>query len=167
MKSVFVVEKVRKAFQDALAPVELIRAKPFGIDLELIKEFEGRSWERLATDVEFLLRHVDFAFFTPEAFKYFLPAYMIGTLLTPEAFQESLVLNNILVHLDLHEMSGDDHECRDELLGILSADQKLAVKDWLEWQLHTSEEQNLEESGGSFRDPRLEKALRQWKLVLS
>ncbi len=82
---------IRLAFEDVKPPVNLVRSKPYGVDLTQVMDFRGRLWPDLSTDVSFLCSHHEFAFLTLEAFRYFLPAYLIGSLLAPDALRDNAV----------------------------------------------------------------------------
>ena len=45
-------------------------------------EFRGRHWHDIV-DPQFLMRHRSLYFFSPEAFEFYLPAYLIGVLRYP------------------------------------------------------------------------------------
>ncbi|TPW20079.1 MAG: hypothetical protein FD126_2048 [Elusimicrobia bacterium] len=75
---------IRNAFRDAPAPApgDLSGSEEGDEPFEYAVEFRGRDWRGLS--VEFLSRHgAALAFFSPAAFRYFIPAYMVHHLPGP------------------------------------------------------------------------------------
>src|ERR1700733_8097709 len=79
-------ESIRSAFPDGSLPTRIVRSDPDG-DAELgaiVKAFAAKRWTEL--DADMVDRHYDaLSFFSPEAFRYYLPAYMLGCMAGGEA----------------------------------------------------------------------------------
>jgi hypothetical protein len=97
--------------------------------------FKGKHWSEL--EVTFLRRHADaIFFFTPESFRFFLPAYLLAVVLS---YQDSDIIPNNVVHSLTPLTSGAPNEqAFDARIVGFDAQQRLAIKAFLEylWSEH-------------------------------
>jgi hypothetical protein len=99
---------------------------------EIRKIFSGRRWWELAPDL--IMEHDDaISFMEPEGRRYYLPAYLIATLYAdPEWFFSEMVIYHL--YLPLTRPEGDPIRTKFErFLGLLSAEEKSAVRKFLEY----------------------------------
>lgn len=121
---------IRDSFEGRQYPDELVRGGPFGIDLELVSEFSNRRWDALANDIPFLIRHADVAFLTVEALCYFLPAYLIACVRSPDKMRET-VMPSILFVLCPPAWAPEVCAFADEVRSCLTGKQRAAVGEWI------------------------------------
>ena len=98
-------------------------------DVEAVEdssEFVGRDWAGLSNDLLAANYNVLF-WFTPKAFHYYLPAFLIAALKAND--KDALYVHAILQIL--RELVGKDF-CR-ERLALLSAEQLESIDGWLAW----------------------------------
>jgi hypothetical protein len=79
------IVQIEQAFADAVYPGDdkLINANHCGECAEIAEVFRGKKWSSL-TNIKFLRRYVAaLSLLYPEAFRYYLPAYMIAALIDP------------------------------------------------------------------------------------
>ncbi len=135
-------KKIQEAFAEVPQPPEDDLCASFGDEaLEDTEPFKGKEWQELR-DVE-LLDEFQYAlfWFTPEAFRYYLPAFLLGGFQKPNAVFVLTILQLL--------WPGDDEESavfRKQRWGLLSEEQRAALQEWLSWLLanHTTRESVFE-----------------------
>jgi hypothetical protein len=92
--------------------------------------FKGKHWADLPVD--FLRRHADsMFFFTPEAYRFYLPAYLLAAVLS---YRDADVIPNNLVHTFIPPASeGPERERFESRTHGFDAQQRLATKMFLEF----------------------------------
>jgi hypothetical protein len=106
-----VIAIIRQAFAETVYPsgVKLTNCS-WNCDecAEISREFDGKAWSSL-TDVKFLRHYSDaLSLLQPEAFRYYLPAYMVGGLRDPAT--ADVIPGSIEFHLTPPETKGADAE---------------------------------------------------------
>lgn len=135
--------EIAAAFQEVTCPHQLTRTNPHGLDRDLMEDFRGKSWQSIASDVMFLSTHHDFAFFTIDSFRYFLPAFLIGSLNNPAIGDvRELLIPSLLFRLDPPDWASPMVALRDELLELLSEQQKRGIQSWLRYMLEVTPEED-------------------------
>ena len=153
---------IQAAFQGVPRPATTIGSRPFGIDLQLMEELEGRSWEAISTDSDFLCRHTDFAFFAPAAFHYFLPGYLIGAVNYATIARESFI-QSLLFVLSPPDWAPEAIAYHDVVMKLLTTPQRRAVRIWLEYLVDSTPEDWWTEDDPPYHELRRE--LEKWKTV--
>jgi hypothetical protein len=123
---------IEQAFAEGSPPAaQNLCATPDDESLEETEVFSGKQWREL--DSDFLHRYRDALFwFTPEAFHYYLPAYLVAALVTGD--ENALYVHNLLF---LIRPTRDDslNEFRKERWEQLTDAQIQALESWLSWLL--------------------------------
>ena len=101
------IESIEEAFADAEYPghrLEDIAPGAYGSDAELLRAFAGKHWRNLSA--KFLERHraFEFCFLTPTAFRFYLPAYLIGSIHHP--IRSKAWTDIVIYHLSPPKASG-------------------------------------------------------------
>lgn len=142
MKLAQVIEEVEQSFAAARYPGDhaIVRDESeLHLECADVKAaFRGHSWRKLPVSV--LAREDSaLAFFTPEAFRYYLPAYLLATLQHPD--EVGVVPSNVVSRLTLRQAS--DVEEQVQALGRLSlgGEAREAVSSSLSDQLEKLDEQ--------------------------
>jgi uncharacterized protein DUF6714 len=95
----------------------------------LLKDFAGKRWADL--DAETVERQYDaLSFLTPEAFRYYLPAYMLGCLAWLRTAKN--IDNSVVFHLDPPK-SEDERPAFLEIASGFSSPQRAAIRLFLEY----------------------------------
>jgi hypothetical protein len=88
-------EQIERAFDQTPMPAGIL-VDPLSDDEGVSNYFRGRSWRgHKVQDLRF--HEVALSFFEPEAFRYYLPAFMLATLEDPAA--ADIIPHGILFHL--------------------------------------------------------------------
>ena len=121
---------IRNAFTDVLPPAEDELCDSVGGEAFAdTQPFRGKRWQELGPD--FLERYQYALFwFTPKAFHYYLPAFLLGGLARPDAVF-------VVTILQLLQPTADDTRARfrEERWGLLSDAQVDSLEKWLCWFL--------------------------------
>jgi hypothetical protein len=75
------IQEIENAFADVTYPGDdkLVKSLEYYDNLKVVIDFKGKHWKEISQ--ESLLKHrFDLSRFTPEAFRFYLPAYLIGSL---------------------------------------------------------------------------------------
>jgi hypothetical protein len=124
---------IERAFAEVPPPADDNLYTAVGDEVyEDTEPFRGKQWQELAPD--FLQRHYNALFwFSPEAFHYYLPAFLKGGLVTPDADYVVTILNFL------------EPTARETLAGFraqrwarLSVAQITALEVWLRWILENA-----------------------------
>ena len=128
---VVVANKIRAAFADVMYPGDenIVRAEevchPEWNEVE--QAFKGKHWGQLRVD--FLHYHYDALYvFTPEAYRYYLPAYMLNSILYNE--ESDIVPATVIYSLTPREDPKDLDDFNDRIGGFTPL-QREAVKSFL------------------------------------
>jgi hypothetical protein len=112
---------------------------------EIAREFEGRTWKTL-TDVAFLRRYeAALALMTPEAFRYYLPAFMRAAVIDPKT--ADVILDGLEFNLSLERGASFDEEWLVQFgytrtdyqlrrISGFTSDQKKTIRAYLEFHYH-------------------------------
>ncbi len=125
---------IEQAFANTVYPGDdkLINANHCGECAEIAEVFQGKRWASL-TDVKFLRHYVAaLSLLYPEAFRYYLPAYMIAALTDPAT--ADVILDS--VEYDLMPRPTEDAVAQDWFFSRargFSPAQKRAIKAYLEF----------------------------------
>ena len=141
-------KRIREAFRGVVLGKGIGLREGCGLDdyadsktlAEYRTQDERKSWESIPSD-ELNDYSTSLSYFDAEGMRFHLPAFLIDEL-SGASFTYSIVFH--LTHL-----SADDRR-----IGVLSHDQKQAVREFLTYKLNTLEEPNL-----SFERPLIEHAL--------
>ena len=119
---------IKEAFGDVPPPSEEDLCAFLGDEpLEETEPFRGRKWQDL--DPDFLERYQGALFwFTPEAFHYYLPAFLKAGLVNPDAIFVITILQ--LLWPAQNETSAEFRKGR---WGLLTDIEITALEDWLRW----------------------------------
>ena len=107
---------------------------------EMIERLEGKTWKQLLEDLQsasgpdLLWWHSFYRFMTPQAFAYYLPAFMIVSL---NAEHAEIVGLYLLLALDSNNRFGDP-EWFHALTKCLTSDQEMAVSTFVKYALTLS-----------------------------
>jgi len=132
------IKSIEEAFADAEYPghrLEDIAPRAYGSDAELLCAFAGKHWRNLSA--KFLERHrtFEFCFLTPTAFRFYLPAYLIGSIRHP--IRSKAWTDMVIYHLSPPKASGyrdeDALKFWNERIHGLSPEQKYAIRLWFEY----------------------------------
>lgn len=95
---------------------------------EVRDEFRGQTW--LDADVELLRRNVEaLSFFTPEAFRYYLPAFLRAALLEPR--RADIIPQFVCLSLTPPKDDGPQLRRFRKQMHLFSSDQKDAIRSFL------------------------------------
>lgn len=127
-------QKIEEAFSDGNYPADerIVIGERFG-DLKVVTAFKGKHWKEISSDVIFQLRF-DLSRFTPEAFRFYLPAYLIESLRGENSGE---IRQLVVWSLDPHE--DDKHRHAEFLIKVegFSAIQKTAIKAFIKYYIDT------------------------------
>jgi hypothetical protein len=121
-------EQIRRAFADVPYPGDgrLTSHRPCPECEGVARALEGKAWTSLsASDVGEV--QVALTFLIPEAFQYYLPAFMIGCIDDRDAVRA--VWDSIVLHLRPHAGAAFETKVRG-----FSAEQAAAIGAFLEWE---------------------------------
>jgi uncharacterized protein DUF6714 len=133
MSAAEVRQKIERAFGDVPRPSDDRICGTYGDEARDDTEpYKGRDWRDLERD---LLGYYHYAltWFTPEAFHYYLPAFLVAGLEDPDA----IYVVSVLQMLRPNEDPSLDPFSRDRWQ-LLNDEQIAAVQLWLEWLLARS-----------------------------
>ncbi len=133
-KSRGVKEAIARAFDDVSYPGddEIAHCYPGDCNfeqLDLIKRFKGKHWKKVNLTT---LHNSSTSFFTPHAFRFYLPAYM---LLSIDEYKEADVIpDEIVCSLDpvFNQKSGRTEKFN-ETIKLLTTEQRSAIRLFLEY----------------------------------
>jgi hypothetical protein len=155
------IQLIEEAFADAEFPGDRLddiasSGNLDGRDAERVGAFLGKHWHNLSA--EFLKRHctIEFCFLTPKAFRFYLPAYLIGSIRHP--VRSTSWTNTVYYHL-YPPLTGPgygrvDHSLQvwDDTMSLLSPKQKHAIRLWFEHLLERKRGNLQSTSPPSVRD---------------
>jgi hypothetical protein len=104
------IEKIERAFANTQYPGDenIANKDHCGECEELYLQFKGKHWSEL-TDVEFLRYHnAGLSLFNPEAFRFYLPAYMRAALVDRQT--ADVIVDSLQFHLMVPENTGTEAE---------------------------------------------------------
>ncbi len=130
-----IVEKIRLAWEGVPYPGDSNIFTPLSYDDEDITDyFRGTTWE--GHGVESLRGHSSAisTFFTPLAFHYWLPAYLVAAIEDPGELDTGL--DSLISSLFPERDGSPSHEEQQERIALLTNEQKLAVIATLESIIH-------------------------------
>ena len=148
-----VAAEVEEAFATVPYPGDgrLVASATHWESADLVTAFRARSWKEVPLDVLFTHR-LSLPLFSPEAFRFYLPAYLIGALLhSPEL---DTLRENVLFLLTPPEAEGAQALRFASRMGDLDQRQTAAIRRFVE--LCISEER-------SYPDPGRDRALAFWR----
>ncbi len=116
----------------------------------VLEAFRGKQWRSVALDVLFTHR-LSLALFSPEAFRFYLPAYLTAALLHSEAVDT--LRENVFFLLTPSDSDGVRSNWLQARIALLDAKQKAAIRRFVE--LYVEREQ-------SYPDPHRQRALAYW-----
>jgi hypothetical protein len=128
-KQEHVSRMIKEAFADLSPPtgVDLVTQNTMGYDAErddITRFFFGRRWQSLSID-ELRCEYSAVHFFSPAAYRYFLPAFMLAVV---ERFDDAdLVTDSLLLTLS------PDRPLFRSRVAVLSAQQRQAIRAFLEY----------------------------------
>lgn len=123
------VQQIEDAFSDVEYPGDerIVITTEYFDNLKVLLDFKGKHWKEITT--EMILQHrFDLSRFTPEAFRFYLPAYLISSLIAEDRGE---IIIHVVWNLDPQEEQGN---FRDEFLARvegLSSKQKTAIKAFI------------------------------------
>jgi hypothetical protein len=122
----------------SVAPTLSEDEAPYGYEWRF-KYLSGKSWQEVAANQRFLARHIreEFYFMPGYSLLYFLPGFLIGTLVHRETASMVGSLAEILQHRGSWSFGNEQVFLRDEL----DAGQKRATVHWLMIQINRVEEE--------------------------
>jgi len=133
-----VISQIRLAFADVTRPEAdniVIGHDPESVEVRIA--FEGKDWHDIGVGVLVPQRMDSLCFMTPEAYHYYLPAYMITGI---EVYYDSdLALDSAVDSLTKPEPQDGSYYRKESLdtfrrrIGLLSNEQKKAVRVFLEY----------------------------------
>jgi hypothetical protein len=129
-----VEENIRQAFKDSSYPGDsnLVTIKG-SYDFErqeIFESFVGKHWEEVSLDT-IKFHHEALCFFTPEAYRFYLPAFLLAT--AGFYYQADNIPGSVVSSLNVSNMP--DHE-RDRFMAIISGfsyRQKKAILSFLKF----------------------------------
>jgi len=75
---------IERAFRDALQPEERLTDATSGEPVDDTEPFKGKRWQEINSEI-LSRHHYALSWFTPEAFQYYLPAFLRSGLTDPKA----------------------------------------------------------------------------------
>jgi hypothetical protein len=121
---------IEQGFEHGAPPAETSLTTSRGDEeLEDTKPFRGKNWEDLDPDILPRYQYALF-WFTPEAFHYYLPAFLRAGVTTPHAVYVTTLLQ-LLQPTNDHTLA----KFRKERWGLLTDPQIEALEQWLYWLL--------------------------------
>lgn len=145
-----IAHEVEEAFADVPYPGDdkLLRYS-FSVDNDTVLEsFRGKHWKEISPE-ELQLNEAHLSLFSPEAFCFFLPSFMVGALLHPE--ETNIVWQCVFYNL---APGHSDLDFLHERIKLLNARQKAAVRRYVELYVQTET---------SLPDPRKPEAVAFWQ----
>jgi len=135
-----VKELIEQVFPEVHPPVIEDLCEASGDEAhEETEVFEGKHWSELSPEFLHIYRDAIF-WLTPEAFYYYLPAFMRASVITED-------INALFVHsiLQLLEPSYSDTSAafRKKRWMLLSDEQIVVLEDWLHWLLDRATPQGV------------------------
>jgi hypothetical protein len=123
--------QIEAAWRDATYPGDDRIATPTYCDEGIAAYFRGRTWQ--GHQVAALRYHSEgLSFFTPEAFCYYLAAYMIAVI--EDAAAADVICDGILFHLSPVQLGHQWADKYRERLAGFSVDQRRAITAYLAWR---------------------------------
>jgi hypothetical protein len=127
------IQAIREAFSMAAYPGDdLLVYDTSGAHLECIQvaeAFRGRHWPDVSVD-QLLNQPDSLFFFTPEAYRYYLPAFMIAAV---QSYVDMDIVVINLVHTLIPPAEGQDRNRFEARMQGLNARQRSAVRQFLEF----------------------------------
>ena len=127
-----VEENIRQAFKDSPYPGDSNLVNIQGsCDLEgqdIFDSFVGKHWEEVSLDtLEF--HHEALCFFKPEAYRFYLPAYLLAT--AKSYYQAGNIPNSVVYGLNVSSMLDDERKTFMATISGFSDRQKKAILSFL------------------------------------
>jgi hypothetical protein len=125
------VKQIEDAFSDVEYPGDekIVITTEYFDNLKLLLDFKGKHWKEINT--EMILQHrFDLSRLTPEAFRFYLPAYLIASLRGEDRGE---IIPHVIWNLDPQESEGN---FRNEFLARvkgLSSKQIAAIKAFIKF----------------------------------
>jgi hypothetical protein len=120
-------ERIEAAFESVPPPPTDRVVTPTYDDEGVTGFFKGKHWRDVSID-ELRTHHVALSFFSPEAFHYYVPAFMLAELRDPIAAGQ--IGPSLLFHFSRPEEPSWEPELR-QRLALLTAEQKAVVADFV------------------------------------
>ncbi len=111
--------------------------------MHMFEAFKGKHWREVS--LETLISNRDhLSFFTPEAFRFYLPAFLIALLTHPNPLDLDVLNENTVSNLSPNYDWGIDQfkEIFEPRVAVLDAAQKKAIKWFIEWYVDRSKQYN-------------------------
>ncbi|MHB1037231.1 MAG: DUF6714 family protein [Pirellulales bacterium] len=125
-------DAVRRAFWDVSYPGDDILLADDCYDLHELERLQFREWNSHWANVpdNVIEQHANsLPFLSPEAYRFYLPAFIIYTLEKPESSAPVLPF----VVYDLMDTAEGRRDCYERRIALLSPEQKCAVLDFLQY----------------------------------
>ncbi|MGB3691422.1 MAG: DUF6714 family protein [Spirulinaceae cyanobacterium] len=128
----FVEESIRQAFKDSPYPgdsnlVTIKNSYDFE-EQEIFESFVGKHWEEVSLDT-LKLHHEALCFFKPEAYRFYLPAYLLAT--AKSYYQAGNIPGSVVSCLNISNMRGHQRERFIAIMSGFSDQQKKAILSFL------------------------------------
>ena len=121
------VERIEAAFENVPPPRTERIVTPTYDDEGVTAFFDGKRWKDLSID-DLRTHHVALSFFSPEAFHYYLPAFMLAELRDPIAAGQ--IGPSLLFHFSRPEEQSWEPELTARL-ALLTPEQKAVIADFI------------------------------------
>jgi hypothetical protein len=121
------VERIETAFESVAAPTADRVVTPTYDDEGVTALFKGRNWKHVSIE-ELRTHHVALSLFSPEAFHYYVPAFMLAELRDPIAAGQ--IGPSLLFHFSRPEEKSWEPELR-QRLALLTPEQKSVIADFV------------------------------------
>ena len=153
MSSENVIQSIRSAFAKVVYPGDswiVSGSNDYEAD-EVHRNFVGRHWESF-TRQELLDNYTALFFFTPQAFHYYLPAYLIASM--DQLCYGDALANATMYSLSPHEGIHEEMESQFflERINLLDIHQFDATTDTIKYILETFPEYFFEDAGRKLSD---------------
>lgn len=127
-----VEENIRQAFKDSPYPGDSnlvnIQGRYDFERQEIFESFVGKHWEEVPLDT-LKFHHEALCFFKPEAYRFYLPAYLLAT--AKSYYQADNIPNSVVYGLDVSDMPDNERERFMEIMSGFSDQQKKAILSFL------------------------------------
>jgi hypothetical protein len=119
---------------------------------DVVASFKGKNWQEIPVEVLFTHR-LSLPLFTPEAFRYYLPAYLIASVLHPN--EVDTLTENIFSMLTPPETEGSKMERFLKRVQGFTPEQKASIRAFVKLYVDTET---------SYPDPDRERAMKFWEV---
>jgi len=147
------VRHIEEAFAQRAYPGDANLVEDVGDEEEeILRDMAGKHWRDLSA--KFLRLHEDaLCFLSPEGFRFFLPGYLIASIVDPSG--ADIIPENLFVVLfppreEQADKAGMWHTWWEDRVNGLTEEERRAIRSWLEYMIDYSDPTVLSEEGIRF-----------------